>query len=233
MWIRQNAQGRFYFTIPNPNEELLRPAEFYDGSLYHRAYIAFQHVEPDKNKPWNVMSLTEKFHFDLEQFFAYTSVESKGLAHPANAGRHANQSDWYLRALLGAHTEVHPATVIPDTLLQGPYQAEGNGSVEIGEMKMLRLFWLVRGEACIQPQRSFEVTRLGFSRIIDLIVNADPDKLGVEESLRRLRLAERLFLLFKLLRVFKTWPNCTFLLCLDSILTEKQSSNMRERLTSF
>lgn len=209
MWIRKHARGRPYFTIPELKKELQTMTKAPEpGSLYSRAYFESDcQTTPGNASSSNTMTQTEKFEFDLNNFLAYNSVTSEGLAHP----RYADGSDWYLRALLGAHVEVHPGTKIPDTLLQGPYQDEDGDRIEVGEDKMRRLFWLVRGGACLQPEQSHEITKPGYDRIMKLIEHADPQTLGVEESLRWIRLAERLCALFKMLGIFVKWPNRTFL----------------------
>lgn len=137
------------------------------GSLYDRAYVA---SDGDDDESASVMAVREKLGFDFECFVRYTLPPSSDSG--ALPGRQPLRflGD-RLRALLGTHLEIHPGTKIPTTLLSGPFESE-DGTITLGVEKMQRLFWLVRGGACLQEDQTWESTREGFQQILQLIANA-------------------------------------------------------------
>lgn len=234
VWIRQHANGRAYFTIPQLKMERLSRSP-QPGSLYDRAYNTL--IESDarssssSSSPPNpaLMDMREKLFFDLDVFQGCIScpvTESGGLPPGYTI---ITLGIFYSRALLGSHLEVHPGTIIPDDLLAGPFESGdddnyddddnddddggGNrgGDVGVGEEKMERLFWLVRGGVCLQEEQTWEVTREGFYAMLELIkgTNKAGTNMNNEEIKRRLELAARLFTLFQILGVFSLqWPKC-------------------------
>lgn len=206
VWKRPHAHGRVYFTIPRLKEERLAQAPR-PGSLYDRAY----NTDPDapEGRPdLTTMTMREKLKFDFDMFQAQFSTP---MALPESGPLHrrlqqVEDEGHYLRALLGTHLEVHPGTTVPDDLLRGPFEME-EGDVHVGLEKMQRLFWLVRGGACLQEDQLWEVTREGFREILELV---NPAQSGDDEHVtRRVELVRRLFVLFGVLGVFKRqWPKC-------------------------
>lgn len=222
VWVRQHAARRVYFTIPQLKKERLadvpRP-----GSLYDRAYI----TAATDDESASTMTMREKLGFDFDCFLRYImppSTESN-----ASSGRQPLRilGD-RLRALLGTHLEVHPGTKIPVSLLSGPFETD-EGSIDMGVEKMQRLFWLVRGGACLQEDQTWEATREGFQHILQLVANAEardpiddhdapPSGQGEPASssppppppttpLERLKLAAGLLALFDYLGIFDAqWP---------------------------
>lgn len=226
VWIRQHAHGRAYFTIPELSKERLKKGAE-PGSLVD---LAYNETGPEGfERPCRpIMTMREKFSYDLERF-------RKGIADiPADESKPSQflrQREAHFRALLGAHIETHPGTMIPDDLLAGPF--EDDGSVEMGEEKMRTLFWLVRGGACIQSQQTWEVTRTGFRAILQLIQGAGTGRLAPDAAQRRLALAEQLFELFDLLGVFAMhWPKCTFLSQSQGLATVLDIDDLHRRYHS-
>ncbi|KAI3396336.1 hypothetical protein diail_12302 [Diaporthe ilicicola] len=168
------------------------------------------------------MTMREKLAFDFDCFLRY--VLPPGTDFNTHSGRQPFRilGD-RLRAMLGTHLEIHPGARIPKTLLSGPFQSE-EGSIDTGIEKMQRLFWLVRGGACLQEDQTWEATRTGFQQILQLIANApapDPDDdegdpinapsaaaaAPQPPPLERLKLAAGLLALFDFLGVFDAqWP---------------------------
>ncbi|KAK7742877.1 Eisosomes component [Diaporthe eres] len=223
VWIRQHAAGRAYFTIPQLKKERLadvpRP-----GSLYDRAYI----TAADGDESASTMTMREKLGFDSDCFLRYImppSTDSNAFPDRQPLRILGDR----LRALLGTHLEVHLGTKVPTSLLSGPFESD-EGSIEMGIEKMQRLFWLVRGGACIQEDQTWEATRTGFQHILQLVANAGaqdpsgdydepPSGQGEAESsspppppapttpLERLKLAAGLLALFDFLGIFDAqWP---------------------------
>lgn len=222
VWIRQHAAREVYFTIPQLKKERLADAPR-PGSLYNRAYIAAE----DDDGSASIMAMREKLAFDFDCFLRYimppiTDTNASSSRKPLRI--HGDR----LRALLGTHLEVHPGTNIPTSLLSGPFESD-DGSIDVGVEKMQRLFWLVRGGACLQEDQTWEATRAGFQHILQLVANAgarDPSDDDVEppsgqgeavssspppppttSPLERLKLAAGLVALFDFLGVFDAqWP---------------------------
>lgn len=216
VWIRQHVAGQAYFTIPQLRKERLadvpRP-----GSLYDRAYIT-----NDGDKDDSTMTMREKLAFDFDFFLRY--ILPPGTDSSITSDRQPLRilprifGD-RLRALLGTHLEIHPGAKIPNALLSGPFESD-EGSIDTGVEKMQRLFWLVRGGACLQEDQTWEATRTGFQQILQLIANAtarDPsdehdDPTSGQNApppspLERLKLAAGLLALFDFLGVFDAqWP---------------------------
>lgn len=208
VWIRQHSRGRVYFTVPRLKAERLAQAP-QPGSLYDRAYNTSPDA-PANGPDFTTMTMAEKLTFDFGMFQNQLSTPA-ALPESGPLHRRLQQVEdegQYLRSLLGTHLEVHPGTALPDDLLRGPFETE-DGDVQIGVEKMHRLFWLVRGGACLQEDQLWEVTREGFREILQLVNPARP---GDEETVtRRVELARRLFVLFGVLSVFKKqWPKCTW-----------------------
>ncbi|KAK2600894.1 hypothetical protein N8I77_010395 [Diaporthe amygdali] len=213
VWVRQHAAGRAYFTIPQLKKERLADVPR-TGSLYDRAYIT-----NDGDESASAMTMREKLGFDFDCFQRYilpSSTDSKG-----SSGRQPLKilGD-RLRALLGTHLEINPGTKIPASLLSGPFESD-DGTVDTGIEKMQRLFWLVRGGACLQEDQTWEATRTGFQQILQLVASAgarDPRDEHDEPTsgqgaaappppLERLKLAAGLLALFDFLGVFDAqWP---------------------------
>lgn len=222
VWIRQHAARRAYFTIPQLKKERLadvpRP-----GSLYDKAYITAD--DGDENAP--IMKMRQKLGFDFDCFLRYTMPPNTDMN--AFSGRQPLRilGD-RLRALLGTHLEVHPGTKIPTSLLSGPFESD-HRAIDLGVEKMQRLFWLVRGGACLQEDQTWESTRTGFQHILELVANAGapdpaddynepPSGQGEPASssppppptttpLERLKLAAGLLALFDFLGIFDAqWP---------------------------
>ncbi|POS77709.1 hypothetical protein DHEL01_v203894 [Diaporthe helianthi] len=165
VWIRQHAAARAYFTIPQLKKERLADAPR-AGSLYDRAYVS-----SDDEESASLMTMREKLGFDFECFLGYIlppSSDSSALPGKQPIRILGDR----LRALLGTHLEIHPGAKLPTTLLSGPFESE-DGSIAIGVEKMQRLFWLVRGGACLQEDQTWESTREGFQQILQLIANAN------------------------------------------------------------
>lgn len=211
VWIRQHARGRTYFTIPKLSEERLRQAPE-PGSLYHRAYHDMD-LEASNSIRCSEMTMQQKFAFDLESFQNFIATQRMHVRTNAatTGGQIYSPALDYLRALLGMHLEVHPGASIPNDLLSGPYESEDDGSIAIGQEKAQRLFWLVRGGACLQEDQTWEATRDGFKAILHLIKGTTEAGTLTQEGERRLMLATQLFFLFCLLGVFASqWPKCAF-----------------------
>ncbi|CAN8100660.1 unnamed protein product [Discula destructiva] len=194
IWIRQHARRRAYFTIPKLSEERLgQPPE--PGSVYDVAHNAIYSISPSDAPRSPHMSMRQKFGFDLENFQRFVADAEE--TDPRN----------HLRALLGMHLETHPGAVIPDDLLSGPFESEDDGSIAEGHEKAQRLFWLVRGGACLQGEQTWEVTRDGFKAILQLVRASAYKDVSHADGERRLTLAMQLFLLFDILGVFESqWP---------------------------
>lgn len=179
------------------------------GSLYDAAY---NNTAPGcSGSP--KMTMRQKFAFDLECFHDFVATERmRARANPASHGcRVYNPTQDYLRALLGIHLEVQPGAAIPNDLLSGPFESEDDGTLDVGEEKAQRLFWLVRGGACLQEDQTWETTRDGFKAILQLIKGSTDEGISPLEGEKRLTLATQLFFLFSLLGVFSLqWPKCTF-----------------------
>lgn len=205
VWIRQHARGRAYFTIPELKEARLgfMPQP---GSLFDQAYNIDLLGAPGEAQ-CNTMAMRSKLSFDLGMFQRrFSSWEH--LPRPSAPGSLSVDDATYLQALLSSHLEVHPGTSIPDDVLSGPFESE-DGDVQVGEEKMLRLFWLVRGGSCLQQDQMWEVTRQGFREILQLIKGAEAGTVKDEEATRRVQLAWRLFALFGVLGVYQNqWPKC-------------------------
>lgn len=224
VWVRQHAAGRVYFTIPQLKKERLAHAPR-PGSLYDRAYITVG----DDDESASAMTMREKLGFDSDSFLRY--IEPPSTDSSASSGRQPLRilGD-RLRALLGTHLEVHPGTKIPTCLLSGPFESE-HGTIEMGVEKMQRLFWLVRGGACLQEDQTWEPTRTGFQEILQLVANAGardptddydeppsgqgeapsssppPPRTTTTTPLERLKLAAGLLALFDFLGIFDAqWP---------------------------
>lgn len=151
------------------------------------------------------MPMREKINWDFQLFLERFSAPIPGT--PAS-GALTESGDFYLRALLTTHLEIHPGTTIPDDVLAGPFESD-DGDVRIGEEKMSRLFWLVRGGACLQDEQNWEITDNGFTQILQLIQGADAVGMREQDIIRRLQLATRLIALFGILGVFnRQWPKC-------------------------
>lgn len=186
------------------------------GSLYERAYID---EADDTASPATTMTMREKLAFDLVNFEALIS-HSSSAAHVPAGQIPLRENTYRLRAMLGMHLEVHPGARIPGDILSGPFESD-DGAVDVGVEKMLRLFWLVRGGACLQEDQTWEVTREGFKQILRLIKadgkpasddDDDEDDTNTnanKDTNERLELAARILALFNLLGVFDTqvnWP---------------------------
>lgn len=176
------------------------------------------------------MTMREKLGFDFDSFLRYVMPPSTDSS--ASSGRQPLRiTGDRLRALLGTHLEVHPGTKIPMSLLSGPFESE-HGTIDIGVEKMQRLFWLVRGGACLQEDQTWEPTRTGFQEILQLVANAGardptddydeppsgqggapssspppPPTTKTTTPLERLKLAAGLLALFDFLGIFDAqWP---------------------------
>ncbi|ROW10569.1 hypothetical protein VMCG_01913 [Cytospora schulzeri] len=173
VWIRQQSKGRAYFHIPELKQERLRMVP-QPGSLYERAYIDETAADDDgdNDDPANsssstTMTMREKLAFDLVNFETLVSYSSSAPNVPAGQ-IYIRDNPYRLRAMLGMHLEVHPGARVPGDLLAGPFESD-DGDVGVGVEKMERLFWLVRGGACLQEDQTWEVTREGFKQILRLI----------------------------------------------------------------
>lgn len=209
VWIRRHARGRTYFTIPEVKGARLRFAP-QSGSLYDQAYNSTDPIVPAEENRRNTMTMRSKLSFDLAMFQSRFSTWEH-LPSLSPPGRLSVDDATYCQALLSSHLEVHPGVSIPDDVLEGPFESE-DGDLQIGEEKMLRLFWLVRAGACLQRSQAWEVTRQGFREILQLLKRAEATKLDAKESTRRVQLAWRLFVLFGVLGVYESqWPKCELL----------------------
>lgn len=209
IWIRQHACDRTYFTVPKLVEERLRQATE-PGSLYDRAYNGMDVGPSDTSRSPN-MTMRQKFAFDLQSFQDFVATQRlHARTNPATTGGQIySQAQDYLRALLGMHLEVQPGAAIPNDLLLGPFESEDDGSIAVGEEKAQRLFWLVRGGACLQKDQTWEATRDGFMAILQLIRGSTDEGISPPDSEKKLMLATQLFFLFGLLGVFDSqWPEC-------------------------
>lgn len=248
VWIRQHADGRAYFTIPQLKKERLADAPR-SGSLYERAYI----TADDDDESASIMTMREKLSFDFDSFLRY--ILPPGTDSNNTSGRQTLRilGD-RLRALLGTHLEVHPGTKIPTTLLSGPFEND-KGTIDVGVEKMQRLFWLMRGGACLQEDQTWEATRTGFQNILQLIANSgardpvddyDEPTSGQREvasspppqppptPMERLKLAAGLLALFDFLGVFDAqWPRYivqTSLLQVSRLIPESAPRSAQEGL---
>lgn len=223
VWIRQHANGRPYFF----------PAVHDDGA------------EGLQEEEDNVIlgSMESKFHYDTG-FFASKIADQLLSEWSLSANDFADMAV-NCCALLGQHLEVNPGAMIPDDLLAGPFffssdddepeqqqhqhqhdveneVENGRGSFHVDGEKYERLFWLVRGGACLQEEQTWEVSREGFRAILELIKEVakreevlnyrgvDTDYASAEGMLK---LAAGLFVLFNVLGVFSNqWPKCKSLL---------------------
>lgn len=166
------------------------------------------------------MTMREKLGFDFDCFLRYIlppSSDSNALPSRQPLRILGDR----LRALLGTHLEVHPGTKIPKALLSGPFESD-HGTIDVGVEKMQRLFWLMRGGACLQEDQTWESTREGFQQILQLVANAGTRDFGDDHDrdeppsgqgepssspLERLKLAAGLLALFDFLGVFDNqWP---------------------------
>lgn len=225
VWIRQHASGRAYFTIPRLKKERLEDTPR-PGSLYDRAYITAE----DDDQSASTVTMREKLGFDFDCFIRYI-LPPNSNSNDSNSlpvKRPLRIQGDRLRALLGTHLEIHPGTKIPTALLSGPFGSDG-GAIDVGVEKMQRLFWLVRGGACLQEDQTWEATREGFRQILHLIANTSvqdpsddhdepPSGQGEPTSspppprapptpMERLKLAAGILALFDFLGVFDAqWP---------------------------
>lgn len=206
VWVRRNARGRAYFTIPELKEARLKQAPE-PGSLYDRAYNTA--LEAQNETRASTMIMREKLIYDLESSQRRLARLSwpPELRGPAFELQFPNES-LQIQALLYSHVEVHPGTYIPDDLLAGPFMDE-DGNYQIGEEKMRRLFWLVRGGACLQEDQTWEVTLGGFYAMLRMLNVRDPETVDDEDMTRRRQLVWQLYALFSILGVFEyQWPPC-------------------------
>lgn len=209
VWIRKHSFGRTYFTVPRMSDERLSQAPE-PGSLYDRAYRETERSPLDTLHSPN-MTMRQKFAFDLQNFEDFITIQRMRARHHAatTGGRFYSPPQEHLRALLGMHLEVHPGAAIPNNLLAGPFEAEDDGSIVLGQEKAHRLFWLARGGACLQGDQTWEATRDGFKAILQLITGSMDVRMSTHEVENRLALATQLCLLFSLLGVFALqWPKC-------------------------
>lgn len=207
VWIRKHSLGRVYFTVPRLSEERLGQAPE-PGSLYDRAYHVTD-LWPSEALHAPDMTMRQKFAFDLGNFQDFIAIQRVRAQNNATEGQVYSPAQEYLRALLGMHLEVHPGAVIPNDLLAGPFEAEDDGDIVLGQEKAQRLFWLARGGACLQRDQTWEATRDGFKAILQLITGSADEDISNLESEKRLALATQLFFLFSLLGVFALqWPKC-------------------------
>lgn len=212
VWIRKHSSGRAYFTVPRMSEERLCQAPE-PGSLYDRVYRMIERSPSDTLHSPN-MTMRQKLAFDLENFEDFITTQRMRARSNATTigGQVYSPAQEYLRALLGMHLEVHPGAAIPNDLLAGPFEAEDDGSIVLGQEKAHRLFWLARGGVCLQGNQTWEATRDGFKAILQLITGSMDVIISTHESEKRLTLATQLFFLFSLLGVFALqWPKCTAL----------------------
>lgn len=249
VWIRQHGAGRVYFTIPLLKRERLsdvpRP-----GSLYDRAYI----TAGDDDRSASTMTMREKLGFDSGCFLRYIMPPSTDASAFASRQPLRILGD-RLRALLLTHLEIHPSTKVPTPLLSGPFESD-DGIIDMGVEKMQRLFWLVRGGACLQEDQTWEATRTGFQHILELVANAgaldtndeyDEPPSGQGEAassspppvpqptlLERLKLAAGLLALFDFLGVFDAqWPRYivqTSLLQVSRLIPDSAPRSAQEAL---
>ncbi|KAG8167738.1 hypothetical protein KVR01_003427 [Diaporthe batatas] len=249
VWVRQHAAGRAYFTIPQLKTERLADTPR-AGSLYDRAYVTSD--DDDDDESTSIMAMREKLGFDFECFLRYILPPSSDSS--ALPGRRLRFLSDRLRALLGTHLEIHPGTKIPLTLLSGPFESE-DGAITLGVEKMQRLFWLVRGGACLKEDQTWESTREGFQHILQLIANAGarnpsddhqepPSGQGEPTSspppepapapMERLKLAAGLLALFDFLGVFDAqWPRYivqTSLLQVSQLIPASEPRSAQEAL---
>ncbi|KAJ4386713.1 hypothetical protein N0V93_009611 [Gnomoniopsis smithogilvyi] len=207
VWIRKHSLGRPYFTVPKMSEERLRQAPE-PGSLYDWAYRDID-LKSSKSLHCPDMTMRQKLAFDLENFQAFIATQRMHARTNAatTGGQVYSPAQEHLRALLGMHLEVHPGAIIPNDLLSGPYESEDDESIAIGQEKAQRLFWLVRGGACLQEDQTWEATRDGFKAILQLIKGSTNEATSARDGEDRLMLATELFFLFSLLGVFALqWP---------------------------
>lgn len=211
VWTRQYARGRTYFTVPKLRRERLGQAPE-PGCLYDVAYndVDLKPSDPPRSPE---MTMRQKYSFDLDYFQRFIAIERnrarKSVA--AAGGRVYRPAQEYLRVLLGMHLEVHPGALIPKDLLSGPFESEDDGSITVGQEKAQRLFWLVRGGACLQEDQTWESTRDGFKAILQLIKGSADAGTCHGDGESKLTLATQLVFLFSLLGVFASqWPKCTF-----------------------
>lgn len=220
IWIRKYAGNRSYFTLPRLSSERLRRAD-YPASVYEAAYnhtigpASSDHLPRSAN-----MSMRQKLGFDLKRFKCITEIS----ARRERERKTITMVSCVFSALLGMHLEIHPGAAIPNDLLTGPFaSAEDDGGITVGEEKARRLFWLVRGGACLQDEQTWEATRDGFWAVVQLVTEFTDDVVSQAEIRRRLGLAKQLIFLFDLLGVFSVqWPMCT---SLSLILTLHAANN--------
>lgn len=213
VWIRQHANGRPYFAFPA--DDALEGLEAKDYFIFN--------------------DMSAKFYHDVGWFSPV--VETQLLSNWSLSAADFETMAVDCRAFLGQHLEVNPGTLIPDDLLVGPFffsddESEqddadadadgvggggGGGAFELYEEKYERLFWLVRGGACLQEEQTWEVSREGFRAILELIKavaqrREAPGSQGaslLEVSTKVLEVAAGLFVLFDVLGVFSVqWPKC-------------------------
>lgn len=248
VWVRQHAVGRAYFTIPQLKKERLADTPR-AGSLYDRAYV----TSDDDDESASIMAMREKLGFDFECFLRYI-LPPISDSSPLPGRQSLRFLSDRLRALLGTHLEIHPGTKIPTTLLSGPFESE-DGTITMGVEKMQRLFWLVRGGACLQEDQTWEPTREGFQQILQLIANAGTRNCGDDHEeppsgqgeltsspppepapapMERLKLAAGLLALFDFLGVFDAqWPRYivqTSLLQVSRLIPASEPRSAQEAL---
>lgn len=222
VWIRQHANGRPYF-VPAALD-----GDGTEGLAGEEVRIILGNMK-------------SKFRYDTEIFAS--RIAQHFLSDPSLSGHNFSTLAVDCHALLGQHLEVNPGAMIPDDLLAGPVfhkKDDGNesekeqeqeqehgvegkqkakkGPFEVGVEKFERLFWLVRGGACLQEEQTWEASRDGFLAILELIKEVAArgkalDFHGVDTAYASaegiLKLAAGVFQLFNLLGVFSTqWPKC-------------------------
>lgn len=204
IWNRQNARARVYFTVPRLQEERLKVTPR-PGSLYDQAYNTID-AESSNETRSPTMSMRRKLAFDWTTFQKFAG-RARRTAETADEDSHSLLLR--VQCLVGMHLEVHPGTTIPDALLSGPFESDVDGSIAVGEEKVRRLFWLVRGGARLQEEQTWEVTRDGCNAMLELIRGSTSDAISESDAERRMSLAMQFFVLFQVLRVFrKQWPQC-------------------------
>ncbi|KAK1783769.1 hypothetical protein QBC45DRAFT_447315 [Copromyces sp. CBS 386.78] len=129
------------------------------------------------------------------------------------------------RALRTGYWDIHPATKIPNHLLANPVASWD--SVKL-------LYWLVRGGATLSSEQNWELTKLGYERLMshpDRVSASTPHvppKPSSEESFQeyeRERMSLVALRLFSILRVFgpNHWPDFLMIEKLEEISRERQT----------
>ncbi|KAI2464423.1 hypothetical protein F4781DRAFT_436446 [Annulohypoxylon bovei var. microspora] len=169
-----------------------------------KAAIEYSTDEPQKlittptRLPWDCHLIFEpqKANAYFHEYYA----QFRGLEHPIVV-------DYIGPLSLGNYYQVHADIRIPDSLLLSP-RTEGN---------LQKLFWLVRGGACLSPEQDWEFTL----NVFNTALSEDFDQPG--------HLGFSVVEILYYLKAYKQWPEYVF----DDVTNTRESVKSRASATLF